>query len=78
MAGLWRKSPRGCVHMFHRVKHFSAIFSRHRRSTGWRNRLTVIALRIEWFPRAAPKRRHVLFPAPVADASVNARIAAEP
>src|ERR1700710_2045162 len=26
-------------------------------------RLTVIAVRLEWFPRAAPKRRHVLFPA---------------
>ena len=42
-----------------------------------RDRLTVIAPRLEWFPRAAPKRRHVLFPGPVVDAfSAVARSAA--
>src|SRR5204862_4728045 len=38
-----------------------------------RERLTVVAARIEWFPRAAPKRRHVLFSGPAVDASALMR-----
>jgi hypothetical protein len=36
--------------------------------------LTVIAARIEWFPRAALKERHVLFSTRVIDAQAPMRV----
>jgi hypothetical protein len=39
-----------------------------------RGMLTVIAARIEWFPRAALKERHVLFSTRVIDAQAPMRV----
>jgi hypothetical protein len=41
-----------------------------------RGMLTVIAARIEWLPRAALKKRHVLFSTRVIDAKAPMRVVA--
>jgi hypothetical protein len=54
----------------------NAIFPRHRTFTGWApgDRLTVIAARIEWFPRAAPeKAARFVLPGLVVDATAPMR-----
>ena len=75
MARLRRKSPRERVHMFRHFKSCRAIFRRHRIFTGPAAcRLVDTSRRVHrMVPRAALKRRHVLFSGTAVDAAAPMR-----